>query len=150
MAKQESNLWFVVADAGIGRFCECSRTKTGRLHVDELSIIEYQTEEHEHGRPSPRAGKNGNAYASVGHEDSHQLHRFAKEFTGWLEGNMRKLDVAKLPIFAPPRFLGELRKVYGAQLVKRIEELQADLTGLSTAALAKHPSVEELVSSRMD
>ncbi len=149
MAKQRENLWFVVADAGIGRFCECSRTKTGRLHVDELSMIENHTEEHEHGRPSPRVGKAGNTYASVGHEDSYQLHRFAKEFASWLERNLEKLDVAKLPIFAPPRFLGELRKVYGPQLLTRIEELQADLTGLSTAALAKHPSVEGLASNRM-
>ncbi len=148
MAKQEESLWFVVADAGIGRFCQCSRTKTGRLHVDELSIIEYHAEEHEHGRPSPRAGKNGNAYASAGHEDSYQLHRFAKEFAVWLEANLQKLDVAKLPLFAPPRFLGELRKVYGPQLIKRIEELQADLTGLSMSALARHPSVEGLATNR--
>ena len=50
-----------------------------------------------------------------------------------------------LVLFAAPRFLGELRKLYGANLSRRIRERQGDLTQLSAGSLARHPSVERIM-----
>ncbi len=136
---------FFVVDAGRARLLQCSRVPHGSIHVDELEALEYQAEEHEHGRPSPRTGKSGNTYASGGHEDEHQLHRFAKDVVAWIEKRAGRIDDQAITLFAAPRFLGELRKLFSPALVKRIREHQADLTQLSTAGLAKHSAVADLL-----
>jgi protein required for attachment to host cells len=137
--------WFFTVDGGRGRFLKCSRVPYGRLHVDEVSAIQYQPEEHQRGRPSPRSGKSGNTYASRGREDEYQLRRFAKEVVDWMAKRVERIETPSIKLFAAPRFLGELRKLYGPALTKRIEEHPGDLTHLSTAALAKHPAVTELL-----
>jgi hypothetical protein len=118
------HVWIIVVNGGRGRLLKCGRVPPGRLHVDEVSAVEHEPELHEHVRPSPRSGKSGNTYASGGHEDEYRI---------------------PIQLFAPPRFLGELRKLYGPLLTRRIEEHQADLTHLSAAALAKHPAVAALL-----
>jgi len=137
--------WFFVVDAGRGRLLTCSRIAYDRLHVDEVSAIEYEAEQHERGRPSPRSGKSGNTYASRGREDEYQIRRFAKEVVDWIEAQAERIDSSRFTLFAAPRFLGELRKLLAAPLAERIEERQAALTHVSTADLAKHPAVAELL-----
>jgi protein required for attachment to host cells len=137
--------WFFVVDGGRGRLLRCSRVPHGRLHVDEVSAIEYRPEEHERGRPSPRTGKSGNTYASRGREDEYQIRRFAKEVVDWIAKHADRIETPSITLFAAPRFLGELRKLYGPALSKRIDERQGDLTQLSRAGLAKHPAVTELL-----
>ena len=137
-------VWFFIVDAGRGRLLKCTRVAHGRLHVAEVSAIENDNEEHEHGRPSPRTGKSGNTYASGGHEDEHQIRRFAKEVVGWIEEHVAKIDCRTVRLFAAPRFLGELRKLYSSGLNGRLDEHLADLTHLTPAGLAKHPAVAEL------
>jgi protein required for attachment to host cells len=141
----QSRVRFFVVDAGRGRLLECSRTPAGRLHVDEIESIENDHEAYEHGRPSPRAGKSGNTYASGGHESEHQLHRFAKEVAVWIERKSDQLGLEAVSVFSAPRFLGELRKLYGPALARRVREHSADLTHLAAAGLARHPAVEELL-----
>jgi protein required for attachment to host cells len=140
------HVWFVVADCGRGRLLKCSRVPPGRLHVEQIAAIEHHEEEHEHGRPSPRTGKSGNTYASGGHEQEHQLHRFAKMVVAWIENQAAGIDARSITLFAAPRFLGELRKLYSPAIAHRIDERQADLTQLSTAVLARHPAVSALLS----
>lgn len=137
--------WFFVVDGGRCRLLKCSRVPYGRLHVDEVSAIEYEPEEHERGRPSPRSGKSGNTYASRGREDEYQIRRFAKEVVEWMAKKVERIETPSITLFAAPRFLGELRKLFGPALAKRIEERQGDLTQLTTAGLAKHPAVTELL-----
>ena len=137
--------WFFVVDAGRARLLTCSKVAFDRLHVDELSAIEYEPEEHERGRPSPRTGKSGNTYASLGRESEHQIRRFAKEVEDWIENHLERIDAPSITLFSAPRFLGELRKLFGPTVVDRIEERQAALTQLSTSDLARHPAVAELL-----
>jgi protein required for attachment to host cells len=137
---------FFVADAGRARLLECERVEHGRIRVEQHEAIENHTEEHEHGRPSPRAGKSGNSYASGGHEDEHQMHRFAKRVAGWMADHLKTFETRDVPLFAAPRFLGELRKLYGPALTDRVREHPADLTHLTEAALAKHQAVLDLVA----
>ena len=140
-----NKVWFLVVDAGKGRLLEASRNLPGRIHVREHDEIEYTQEEHEHGRPSPRSGKSGNTYASRGREDEYQIRRFAKEVVDWIAKHAERIETSSITLFAAPRFLGELRKLYGPALTKRIDERQGDLTHLSSAGLAKHPAVTELL-----
>ncbi len=138
-------IYFFVVDGGRARLLQCSRLPHGRIHVDEIEAIENHAEEHEHGRPSPRSGKSGNTYASGGHEDEYQLRRFAKDVMAWIEKRADRVGDQAITLFAAPRFLGELRKLFSPIQAKRIREHQADLTQLSTADLAKHSAVADLL-----
>ena len=138
--------WIVVVDAGRARLLSCNRVPPGRIHVDEHDVIENHEEIHEHGRPSPRLGKSGHTYASAGHETEHQIHRFAKEVTAWIERKLARHSIDSLTLFSAPKFLGELRKLSPSGFAGRIREHQADLTQVSTSALAKHPAVDELLA----
>jgi protein required for attachment to host cells len=137
--------WFFVLDAGRARLLTCRRAAFERLRVEELSALAYEPEPHQRGRPSPRTGKSGKTYASLGREDEHQIRRFAKEVEDWIEAHVERIDAPRIALFAAPRFLGELRKLLTPSLAKRLEERPADLTHLSTSDLAKHPSVAELL-----
>lgn len=144
MAKQPS-AWFFVVDAGRGRLLRCSRTRPGRLHVDEEETIENHTEEYEHGRPSPRVGKGGHSYASEGHESEQQMRRFAKQVVTWIEAGAQKHGIDRVTLFSAPRFLGELRKVYPPMLAASVDERTSDLTQLNEGSLGQHPAIAELL-----
>jgi protein required for attachment to host cells len=137
--------WFIVADSGRGRLLHASRVDHGRLHVDEIDVIENTVGEHEHGRPSPRSLRGGPSYASPGHEQEQQQHRFAKQVSAWIERQVAEQGIAHLTLFSAPRFLGALRKVLPAALAPRIREEPIDLIQVSTSALARHPAVAGLV-----
>lgn len=138
-------VWFIVADAGRSRLLSVRRVPPGRVHVDEHESIENHADSHEHGRPSPRAGKGGNTYASAGHEDEQQLHRFAKEVAAWIAQKLTQHAVERATLFSAPKLLGELRKLYPPGLAQRIQEHPADLTQVSPAALAHHQAILSLL-----
>ena len=71
--------WLLTIDRRHARLLACERTRQGRLHIDELAAIEEEWDELQHGRPSPRAGKDGHSYADVGREEEERLRRFARE-----------------------------------------------------------------------
>ena len=141
------NTWFIVVDGGRGRLLSGRRIPHGRIHIDEHETIANHAaeHEHEHGRPSPRSRLGGASYASAGHEAEHQLHRFAKEVTAWIEAKVAQHRIEQVTVFSAPKLLGEMRKLYSPALAERIREHQADLTQVSTAALARHPAVGELI-----
>jgi protein required for attachment to host cells len=141
---REASVWFFVVDGGKARLLEGTRVPPGRIHVAEHAHLDNENESHERGRPSPRTGKGG-TYASVGHEEESQLHRFAKEVVAWVEREASERHIDHVPLFSAPRFLGELRKLYPPSLARRVREHHADLTHLTTAALSKHPAVAELL-----
>ena len=145
VGRKQPKVDFFVVDGGRGRLLRCSRVPPGRIHVDELEAIEYEAEEHEHGRPSSRSGRSGNTYASGGHEGEYQLHRFAKQVANWIEKHSNRNDREAITLFAAPRFLGELRKLFSPAIARRIREHQADLTQLNTSSLARHAAVTRLL-----
>jgi protein required for attachment to host cells len=100
---------------------------------------------HEHGRPSARAGKDGNAYASQGHEVEENLKRFARQAAAWLEQKVDQYQIPQLALFAPPRFLGALRPLCPTRLNGCLRQYEADLTNHSAATLSRHPAIQELV-----
>jgi len=136
--------WFFVVDAGGGRLLQSIAVPPGRLHVEQRASISRRGVEHERSRPSPLTGKAGNSYASTGHEAEEELQRFAREVAEWLEQKIARYRIGSLALFAPPRFLGALRKTCNPRLASHFDIHQADLAGWSASNLAHHPVVEEL------
>ena len=137
--------WVMLADAGCGRLLNCSSAPLDRCHVEEMDWIENTWEGHEHGRPSPRAGKDGHAYASQDHDNDEDLDRFARELAPWLERQVVDHGFDRLTFFAQPRLLGAFRKERSALLGNCLEDRHGDLVGLDMKQLANHPSIRELV-----
>lgn len=114
-----------------------------RCHVEERSSVHYEWEGHEHGRPS-LSSKLGHTYAS-GHEEEEDLRRFARQVTQWLEQQIKEHSIDRMVVFAPPRFLGVLRKTCSSHLASCIEQRSEDLAHLRTSDLSVHPVILELV-----
>jgi len=134
-------VWFFVVDESRGRLFEASIVPPERLHLEERGAIENRNDAHEHGRPSPRAGKNGSSYASSGHQDEHERRRFARQIVDWMDDEVGRRGIETVRLFAPPRLLGELRPLLAPGLAGRVTEQQADLTNLGAAGLARHPAI---------
>lgn len=141
----KKKVWLLLADSNQCRLLCCEVDPNDHCHVEEYETIENQWEGHEQGRPSSRTGKSGHSYASQGHDDQEQLHRFAHHVGQWLDEQVETLEVDRLTVFAPPRFLGALRKAYTAGVSKRITEKREDLVGLGKGQLSIHPVILELV-----
>jgi protein required for attachment to host cells len=137
--------WIVVADSRRAKLFHGSLTDQGSPHLEQKSALELDEEAHahQHGRPSPLKGKSGNSYASDHDEKDALSHRFAKDVAGWLGKHAQTIEDPGIALFAPPRFLGHLRKELPKQLSDRIAELKADLTSLPLSDLTKHPQVLE-------
>lgn len=145
MAARARPLIFVVNQRG-GRLLRATLAPNGRQRLDLVDVVEtdWKEQAHERGRPSPRRGRQGNSYASAGHEPETFVHRYAKEVAAWIE---QKLGKDRAMLFAPPRFLGELREVLPARLSARIDEHEGDLGYMSPADLARHPLVAAVLDS---
>jgi len=137
--------WLVVADTHRAKLLECSPTPTGRCHVEERDAIEQQWEGHEHGRPSPLAGKTGNSYAARHHEAEEDIQRFARQLIEWLTKAVEINDISRMTVFAPPRFVGALRKVCPDRLAGVLDVRVGDLMNLPADALPAHPLIEGLL-----
>ena len=124
----------------------CGRITThARARVEELACLNLEVSESEHGRPSPRIGKNGHSYASRGHDDAEVLARFAHEVSSFMEDKMGELGVSRVFLFAPARFLGALRKAIPNHIADRVVAQEAELAQLSAARLAGHPEILRLI-----
>lgn len=141
---KSNSVWVLVADAKCGRLLHCSQTELGSAHVKQADRIEPEPQAYEHGKPSPRAGRTGTT--SQDHESEEETRRFARTLTNWTKQKMDDLQVPRLVLFAPPRFLGALRKVSnGHGLNGRVEQKEADLTSLTVEQLTKHRSIRSLI-----
>jgi len=134
--------WIVVADRHVARLLEPSFTEHERLHLEERGSIEDTWEQHEHGRPSPRMGKNGHTYASEPHEFEERSRRFAREFVEWIGTKRVSHSIEQLEVFLAPRFLGYVRKQQGEH--PPWAEHECDLAQLKLGALARHGTIEAL------
>ncbi len=143
---KERASWIFVVDGGRGRLLRGTSVPPGRIHLEERGLIESERDEYEHGRPSPRSGKNGHTYASLGHESEEQLSRFARRVVEWLDQTTKQHEIDRLALFAPPRFLGALRQAFPASLAGRIREHEGDLANISAGDLARHRAVVKVLA----
>ncbi|MHC4107533.1 MAG: host attachment protein [Planctomycetota bacterium] len=139
--------WLLLVNGSQGKLLQASPTRQGRYRVERRDSIETAWEPHEHGRPSPRGGKDAHRYASRGNEDQEMMQRFARDVTRWLEEQIEHRKIARVAVFAPPRFLGALRQAFSASLARRIDEHEGDLGYMAPADLLHHPTVSALLES---
>ncbi len=137
--------WVLLANMRCGRLLKCRSSARARCHVEEIDRVENTWEGHEHGRPSPLAGKSGHSYASEGHQRDEDLDRFARKVAIWLKPQISDHDIDRLTIFAPPRFLGAFRKIRIVQMDNCLEDRHEDLIDLDAKRLSDHRSIRELV-----
>ncbi len=139
--RNENGTWLMTVDRRSARLLHGSTTAHGRLHVDALDALEEDWNEFEHGRPSPRAGKDAHSYASPGHEAEERLHRFAKRVAGFLESSLAEHHVERLHVFSSRRLLGDLRRVLPRRLDGRLDLRPLDIAHLKPNELATHEAV---------
>jgi protein required for attachment to host cells len=142
---RKSQTWIFVVDNGRGRLLKGAPAPRGRFHLELDDSIENTGEEHERGRPSPLTGREGHSYASRGHEDEEMMKRFARTVASWLEEKTRRLNIDRLALFAPPRFLGALRQAWSPRLAVRVDEHEGDLGYMGPGDLARHRSISRLL-----
>ena len=140
--------WILVADSRRARLLRAGLTRHDRPHVTEEARLDFEFAENEHSRPSARTAKNGHSYASRHHEEEQLTARFAREVTSFARDKIDKHRVEELFLFAPPTFLGALRKEIPTKLAERLVERKGELTNLSEAELAAHPEIARLIESR--
>jgi len=89
-------------------------------------------------------GMSGDSYASPHHFAGERVRRFAGDVIHRLEAECKERQVERLTIIAPPRFMGELRKLYDSQR-GRFELQEGELMQFSAAALAVHRVIRSLI-----
>ena len=140
-----NEVWALLADARRGRLLRCTRTDTGRVHVEERDSITNTWPGHDRQRSSP-LWKNATITFGMEDDDGEDLRRFARELVAWLQHDMEALGIRRVHILACGRFLGALRKVWRAGPAKpHALERRVDLVHLSTSKLAKHPVIRHLI-----
>ena len=142
---RKSKTWIFIVDNGRGRLLKGAPAPRGRFHLELDDSIENTWEEHERGRPSPGTGKERRSYASVGHEDEEMMRRVARDVAGWLDEKTRRLDIDRLALFAPPRFLGALRQAWSPRLAIRVDEFEGDLGYMGPGDLVHHRAIARLL-----
>jgi len=144
-----SEHWLLTAGRRSARLLSASLTPYGRLHVEPRAEIREDWHELQHGRPSPRIGKDNHTYASLGHEDDERTHRFVSSVASWLNSELGARQVETVHAFTGPGFLGELRGVLPVPLQARVHEYPVNLEHLAPGDLAVHEAVIQAVSTDM-
>jgi protein required for attachment to host cells len=150
---QPGQHWIVTADGRGACLYSCQRTPGGALHLERLRAIENaHFHDHERGRPTlvggaERAGGNRSGAAAaphsvaVNHEPEEEQRRFARDVRGFLSEAARA-GAGTINVFAPPAFLGVLRKEIGKDApAERLALREGELAGLRAAELSVHPAV---------
>ena len=140
--KKINEHWFLTADRKKARLFSASRTPHDRLHVDEVAALYEAWDELQHDRPSPRAGKDGHSYASIGHEDEERIQRFSRQIAEWVGRQVGAHSIERLHVFSARRLLGALRHVLSSHLEERVVDHALDLGDLTAGELAKHGAIE--------
>ena len=83
--------------------------------------------------------------AAVGHESLELESEFALEIARWIHTQRAASPSSAVAVFAPPRFLGQLRNAL-TPLVGAIELFRGEFAGLTREEVASHPTIRLLVS----
>lgn len=137
-------VWFALVDTERCRLLQCDLTKQGTHRVREVTAFENRWPKHEHGRPTALGGMTGSSYAAPHHYVGERVRRFADDVVSLLEAECKKRQVERLTLVAPPRFMGELRKLQDSQHA-RFELREGEFMQFSTLALAEHPVIQSLI-----
>ena len=148
--KKNATTWLFVLDQRQARLLEGREVPGDRYHFDLRDALSNSQEEHEHGRPSPRSGKDGHSYASEGHENEELLHRYAGEVSSWLGKQLGAHRMDRAAVFAPARLLGALRKKLSGPAASRVQLAEGDFSYMGPGELAKHPAVLRTVAALLD
>lgn len=140
---QSSSAWITAADARRARLLHCSPLPPGEPRCELTDSIDNRWEEHQRGRPSPLKGKGGHSHADFGHEDEQRLDRFAHDVVQWLEKQLEQRGIDRVTLFAPPKLLGELRRVYPASLKGRIDDAEGDFASMDENQIARNATVHK-------
>lgn len=142
--------WLILADARRARLFRAERLRGSGIRVRALRTIENHHERERH-RPAlgggvERASRmvHGRAHAApqslaVGHAAEEEIERFASEVSHWLVSVRSDLGEGRLVLFAPPRFLGALRR--HVKPAEAVELREGDFARLSEGELCAHPVV---------
>ena len=147
MTKTKRLSWICIVNQSGGRLLRAREVPENRHQLKLTSHIENQWEEHEHGRPSPLAAKNGHTHSSYGHESETMRGRFAQDVTQWLAQNAKSNDIDRVAVLAPSRFLAELKQRWPTSLQSRVEEHECGLGYLEEGDLVQHPKIQKLLQN---
>ncbi len=151
---QHAPIWIVTADARNARIYSCRRVAGNGPYLEELSAI-TNTHEAEHERQRPILGGGAERRGAVARSGAHaaphaiapprtadeETARFAREVSDWLASSRKHRSTGRVILFAPPRFLGLLRKQIAPDAATQI--LEGDLSQLDARDLAAHPAVRQ-------
>jgi len=140
---QPSSAWIVTADARRARLLHCSPLPPGEPRCELIESIDNTWEEHQRGRPSPLKGKGGHSHADYGHEDEQRLERFAHDVLHWLQKQLARHNAPRVTLFAPPKLLGELRRLRPTSLQDRIDDAQGDFAYMDENEIARNATVHK-------
>ena len=71
--------------------------------------------------------------------------RFAHQITSLMQETVNEQGLSRLYLFAPPKFLGALRRTIPERLKSHVVEREAELTQMTEAQLASHPVIVRLL-----
>lgn len=136
--------WILLADSAKARLIECERVAMGRCHVQEKEALRATPLGHEHGRPT-LTSSDGHSGSPGEHEGDEQMHRFARALADWIPPKVKEHGIEKLALFAPPKFLGALRRLGLPRQVQGLTEWHGELSSMDAPTLARHPAIMALV-----
>lgn len=139
--------WLFIVNQNGGRLLEARLVPEERHQLTVQACLENEWESHEHGRPSPRTGKSGHSYSSIGHEEETMRRRFAQDAATWLGENVRKHDIERVAVLAPSRFLSDLRECWPPRLHERIDEYECGLGYMEQGRLVHHPLISKILGN---
>lgn len=137
----DRSFWIATADSRAARILYVTFPGHERLHVDAVASLDEDWDEHQHGRPSPRASGNRHSGASEGHEGEERLQRFARSVSEWMETEFESHGVDHLHLFAAPRVWGHLREQLSGPVARMVTGQVLDLAHLRPSELAVHAAV---------
>jgi protein required for attachment to host cells len=144
--KPRDGAWFALVDTEGCRLLKCDLTRRGTHRVREVATFENRWPKHRRGRPMALGGMTGDSYASPHHHTAERIRRCAQGVVKQLRAECKQRRIVSLTIIAPPRLLGELRKLCESQNGD-FALCEGELMQFSTAALAVHPVIRGLVGA---
>jgi hypothetical protein len=158
--------WIVTADNRKATLYSYPKSGQGGLHLQRLRSLEHDEAQLEHERPSLMSGggpaRRGGAGAGAGsgtphfgsagldgHAAEEEHHRFAKELCAWIAEASVAEKPERVSVFVPVRMMAYLRAEFErggkhAEIGKRVDVHDGELTPLSVNDLAAHPKVVAL------
>lgn len=142
--------WLAVTDNRWAKLVQCTRTKGGRWHAEEVETIQSGWEKHQNRQEPPAKGEKPEHAPGWAHKKEEETKRFSHEVAAWLEKLSHDRNISHFSVFAPDHFLGPLRTSWSARLKPMVAEQAVDLTHLKVAELVDHPKVAMILARALN